>query len=377
MKRWMAGLLAVMLLFLCACGGSGGKASVSGSTWVYYRDGADRVKNGENRDIFVYSYQQPVLMGGGSGVHVINTKLDNTTTAFLYGSGGVEELTELAKMDWRESWFTCYALEREVRVARVDDAVASFRYSDYVFTGGAHGNTYETGITYDMVSGSQMSLANLGKDEEGLKLVCRQHILAELGSEDYPHKDGLLEDYENYLDGVLKNWVLTAEGLQFIAQPYVISAYAVGTLRFTVPYEKLVHVMDEKWIPASHGHGGGTVTVTTVNSEEPGAVNFVLDSDGENMVVKANGKLYDFSLEQLNSYQQNGKTRFYVLRQLLYNPMLVSESFGLQCRISEGIPNVLMRYRDGSGQEYQYLLTYNGVNGEVQLTEPEQYLTFP
>ena len=171
MRKWIAAVLAVMMLCLCGCSGNGGKASVSGSTWVTYRSAGSRVKNGENRDIFVHSYQQPVLSGNGSGVHVINTKLDNTTTAFLYGSGGVEEMTELAKMDWKETWFTCYALERKVTVARVDDAVASFRYSDYVFNGGVHGNTYESGMTYDMVSGSQMSLANLGKDENGLKLV--------------------------------------------------------------------------------------------------------------------------------------------------------------------------------------------------------------
>ena len=77
MKRWIAALLAVMMLCLCGCSGNGGKASVSGSTWVTYRSEGGRVKNGENRDIFVYSYQQPVLAGNGSGVHVINTKLDN------------------------------------------------------------------------------------------------------------------------------------------------------------------------------------------------------------------------------------------------------------------------------------------------------------
>jgi hypothetical protein len=283
-------------------------------------------------------------------------------------------MTELAKMDWRESWFTCYALERKVTVARVDDAVASFRYSDYVYNGGAHGNTYETGMTYDMVSGSQMSLANLGKDEAGLKLVCRQHILAALDGEDYPNKEQLLSDYEANLDIVLKNWVLTDDGLQFIAQPYIISTYAAGTLRFTVPYEKLVHVMDARWIPADHSHGGGTITVTTVDFDDPGATNFVMDSDGENMVVKVNGKLYDFSLEQVNSYRQDGKTMFYVVKQLLYSPMISSESFGLRCLLSETTPNVLLRYRDGSGKEYQYLLTYNGVNGGVQLTEPENYI---
>ena len=374
MKRWIAALLAVMMLCLCGCSGNGGKASVSGSTWVTYRGEGGRVKNGENRDIFVYSYQQPVLAGNGSGVHVINTKLDNATTAFLYGSGGVEEMSELAKMDWKETWFTCYALERKVTVARVDDAVVSFRYSDYVFNGGVHGNTYESGMTYDMVSGSHMSLANLGKDENALKLVCRQHILALLGTEDYPEKDQLMEGYEENLDIVLKNWVLTDEGLQFIAQPYIISTYAAGTLRFTVPYEKLVHVMDEKWIPAAHSHGGGTVTVTTVDSDEPGATNFVLDSDGENMLVKVNGKLYDFSLERINSYRQNGKTVYYVISQLLYSPMISNESFGVQCLVSETEPNVLLRYHDGSGKEYQYLLTYNGVNGGVQLVEPESMI---
>lgn len=369
----MAFLLAAVLLVLCGCSGSG-TPKVSSSTWVTYLQENDRIKNEENKDIFVYGYQQPVISGSADGVHIINTKLNNTTTAFLYGSGGVEEMTELAKMDWKEPWFTCYALEREVSVARIDDLVASFRYTMYVHSGGAHGNTYESGMTYDMVSGNQMSLANLADDENALRTVCRQHILAQLESEDFPYRDGLLPDYENYLDPVLKNWVLTDEGLQFIAQPYVISAYAVGTLRFTVPYEKIAHVLDKKWLPPQRSHGGGSVSVTFVNSESPAATNFVLDDDGTNMVVKVNGKIYDFSVEEVNSYQQNGNTVFYIVKQLLYSPLVSSESFGLKVAVPDTIPTAMLRYKDGSGTEYQYLISYNGKNGGVSLTELETQL---
>lgn len=374
MRKMITLLLVVVLLLLCGCSGNSG-SQISGSTWVTFTQVQNRIKNEENKDIFVYSYQQPVISGSSDGVHMVNTKLNNLTTAFLYGSGGVEEMTEMAKMDWKETWFTCYALEREFSVTRIDDTVASFRYSDYVYSGGAHGNIYEHGITYDMVSGEQMGLASLAADESALLAVCRQHILAQLDSEDFPHREGLLPDYANNLEPVLKNWVLTEEGLQFIAQTYVISTYALGTLRFTVPYEKLEHVLDQKWLPAQRSHGGGSVSVTHVNSENPAATNFVIDDDGTNMVVKVNGKIYDFSLEEVNSYQQNGNTMFYIVKQLLYSPLVASESFGLKVSVPETAPAAMLRYKDGSGTEYQYLLSYNGKNGGVELLELDTQLS--
>ena len=374
MKRWTALLLAAVILFLCACTG-GGQKTASGTTWVTFTEVEERVKNEENKDIFVYSYQQPVVSGTSDAIHMINTKLNNSTSAFVYGSGGVEEMTELAKMDWKEVWFTCYALNRKVSVARVDDAVVSFRYSDYVFNGGMHGYTAEFGMTYDMTSGEQMSLASLTSNEWGLKEVCRQHISAYLASEEFPHKDGLLDDYEQYLDSVLKNWVLTEEGLQFIAQPYIISAYALGTLRFTVPYSKVAHILDKKWLPEEKGHGGGTIELLAIGAESPAAKNFVFDPAGESLLLKANGTIYDFSLEQVNSYKQNGKTVFYIVKQLLYSPRIASESIGLQVNVPEGIPSTLLWYRDGSGNEYQYLIGYNGRDGGVSLVEPDNYIS--
>ena len=301
---------------------------------------------------------------------MINTKLDNATTAFLYGSGGVEELTELAKMDWQEAWFNCYSLERKVSAARLDDAVASFRYEDYVYNGGIHGNSHEYGLTYDMVTGEQLTLGSLTDDEAGLRMVCRQHILGVLGDEDFTHKDMLMTDYEEQIDSVMKSWVLTDEGLEFIAQPYVITPYALGMLRLTVPYEKIAHVMYEKYLPKERSHGGGSVSVTQVQGGEPAPMNFVADAEGESLVVKVNGRIYDFSVEEVAASMQRGIDSHYIVKQKLYGARVESESFGLQATVPEEGAKYLLRWTDGSGTEQQYLLSYDAKHG-AQLTELE------
>ncbi len=375
MKRITAVLLAVVLgLSLCACGSGGKTAGISQATWVTYKEVSGKVKNEENKDIFVYSYQQPVVNGAAKGTAIVNTKLDNTTTAFLYGSGGVQELTDLAKMDWEETWFTCYGLTREVTVARIDDTVASFRYSDYSFTGGVHGYMSEYGLTYDMTTGSQLRLEDLSEDEWALKEVCRRYITAYINSEDFPHRDGLLDGYESSLETVLNNWVFTLEGMQFIAQPYIIAPYAVGTLRFTVPYEELMDVLDARWLPGQAPADGGSLQVKAVDISEPTATNFTILEGGENLMVQVNGTVYDFSVEEVNDYTSGGSQVFYVVQQHLYSPMLEDELFGLNLPVPEGAPTMMIRYQDVSGTEHQYYVSYNGKDGGIYLVVADPQL---
>ena len=357
-------LAAVLLLGLTACGAAD-SGSKSQSDWVTYKEIYDRVKNDNGEDILVYSYQQPVLNSGASGTNMINTKLDNATTAFLYGSGGVQEMTDLAKMDWKESGFTCYALTREVSVSRLDDAVASFRYADYAFTGGVHGYTAEYGMSYDMASGEQLTLASLTDDEWALKEVCRQYILEVIESEEWEYAQGLFPEYKSYLDTVLKNWVFTADGLQFIAQPYVIAAYAVGTLRFTVPYERIAHVLDEKWIPAAHERGDSAVTVTVEEEVPSGLTNFVVSDTGMQFVVKVSGTVHDFAVEGVNSYPGAGTMVYYMTQQHLFSPKITSESFGLRVNVPTTGADTMLCWRDSEGNTFQYYLTYDEQTGNV------------
>ena len=368
MKKITAMLLAAVLLVgSSGCGSGTAERKPSQSAWVTYKEVYDRVQNEKNEDILVYSYQQPMLSSDSAGANIINTKLDNATTAFVYGSGGIQEMTDLAKMDWKETWFTCYALTREVSVARLDDAVASFRYSDYAFTGGVHGYTAEHGMSYDMVSGEQLSLASLTHDEWALREVCRQYLIEVLEDENLVYKNGLFPDYKNYLDVMLKNWVFTESGLQFIAQPYVMAAYAVGTIRITVPYARIAHVLDEKWMPAQRTYENTTVTVDVADGPQTGLTDFVISEMGMPLVVTVNGTIYDFSVEGVNSYPSGGETVFYMTQQHLFSPEITSESFGVRVNVPDTKPETMLRWRDHDGTEYQYFLTYDGKNGGVLL----------
>lgn len=362
MKQMLCLVLTALLLLTAGCSHSADKTD--STTWVTYKEVSSKVQSEGGEDLFVYSYQQPVLTTSTGAAAGINNKLDNTTSAFLYGSGGVEELTEMAKMDQNETWFTCYALSRTVSVARVDDTVASFRYVDYAFTGGVHGYSAEYGVTYDMVTGEQLSLSSLTNDEQALKDVCRDYILELIETSDYG-EDVFFANYESYLDSVLKNWVLTDQGLQFIAQPYVIAAYAVGTIRFTVPYEQLRTCLKAQWIPAARGYGGGTLAL----GSGTGDTAFVLDSDGENVVIRVNGTVYDFSVEGVNAYRSGQTDVYYMTQQHLYSPEVTSMSIQLQIPAPGAQASTMVRYCNGDGTEHQYYITQDS-----KLTEADPYL---
>jgi len=174
---------------------------------------------------------------------------------------------------------------------------------------------------------------------------------------------------------VLKNWVLTDEGLQFIAQPYVIAAYAVGTLRFTVPYDRIAHVLDEKWIPASHDRGDSSVEVSVVEEVPKGMTNFVVSDTGMQFVVNVSGTVYDLAVEGVNSYPGGGTTVFYMTQQHLFSPKITSERFGLQVDVPDTKPVTMLCWKDSGGNTFQYYLMYDGVNGGVVMKAANPQLT--
>lgn len=362
MKKMIALVLGLAgLLSLCACGaGNSGKTQAD---WLTYEEVSNHVKNERGQEIFVYSYRQPVLSSQSDAATLINNKLGNATTAFLYGSGGVQELTELAQMDWKEPQFSCYALNRDVSVARMDEVLVSFRFVDYAFTGGIHGYTGEYGVTYDMTTGQQLRLSDLTADEAALKKTCLEYIRELLASEDYPYRDQLLPNYDSSLEGVLENWVFTDRGLQFIAQPYVLASYAAGTLRFTVPYRNIAHVLDNRWMPVQRSGSTGGVQVTQVSDQQPGLTNFMLDSQGATMLAQVSGTIYNFSAEGVKSVWDGENNQFVVTRQYLFSPQVTGENFGLQLPVSEREPAALLCYEDREGNEFQYYLMPDGKGG--------------
>ena len=75
-----------------------------------------------------------------------------------------------------------------------------------------------------------------------------QHILDTITKA--PYKDALLDDYEAYVADVMteNTFYFNKKGLVIICNPYMVTAYAAGTIEVEVPYEELKNVMNEKYI---------------------------------------------------------------------------------------------------------------------------------
>ncbi len=134
-----------------------------------------------------------------------------------------------------------YTAEFSYRLKRCDDRIISIVFSQSDYTGGAHGNYWSYGMTFDTVTGTRLYLAGLCDSSD----VFLKKLSEELAGQ------AALPAYERYIDknmavdleeAFLKNsscWYLDRSGLSFISNPYVLGPYAAGTFEFNIPYQEL------------------------------------------------------------------------------------------------------------------------------------------
>jgi hypothetical protein len=113
------------------------------------------------------------------------------------------------------------------------------RFYQYSFTGGAHGNQWDSHVTFDLTTGKVVKLDDLFSEgwEEPLTRLVEAAIRRDYDLRaDHPLSDGPLFDDEFALN---ENWFLTPAGLGFSYVPYEIAAYAVGFVQPVVAREEL------------------------------------------------------------------------------------------------------------------------------------------
>ena len=118
-------------------------------------------------------------------------------------------------------------------------------YSEY--QGGAHGISYETGVTFDKATGRRLGWDLLkDTDKRGFHLLLKEGLRQYFQSMDIEvGTDEQLKDML-YTDDDIDNLplpscppYLTEKGLVFNYQQYEIAAYAAGILTFTIGYDRL------------------------------------------------------------------------------------------------------------------------------------------
>jgi Deacetylase PdaC/Protein of unknown function (DUF3298) len=131
-------------------------------------------------------------------------------------------------------------LSYEVKYSARD--LISIVYSEYTFTGGAHGNTASESFNYDIARGEMLALADLfTPDSNYLKVISAYCIEAlkkrELSDEAWI-RGGAEAEKNNY-----STWNIVPGGLLVTFDAYQVAAYADGPQEVVVPFSVLKEII--------------------------------------------------------------------------------------------------------------------------------------
>lgn len=213
-------------------------------TTVLFETVSEAYKAEDGTEILTATLIYPVvsIQGKGEIAQKINDNIESEIERFHFS---VQETLEMVQSDYEyykteEGYdFYAYSLESRFELERNDMGVISFTLLDWSYTGGAHGNYGTTGLNYDAATGELLTLASLSSDPDQFKTLTGDQFVKL--SETTSYQQRLFETYDRQtlMDNLFQefNWYLSASGIVFIADPYLLGPYAAGSIEFLIPYE--------------------------------------------------------------------------------------------------------------------------------------------
>lgn len=172
-------------------------------------------------------------------------------------SEAVQQLKGSAQEDYRaateeELEWTPYEFSLQVQVTRCDEQVLSFRFIRYQNSGGVNDSIACFGRSYDMASGSRLTLDFMSAQGASLRDTGLEQVQAQVQTEEYQSllfESGYDEDC---LADVVQDetFYLDDQGIVFMASPSLIGPSSSGVIEFDLSYAALQGVMKENYLPA-------------------------------------------------------------------------------------------------------------------------------
>lgn len=112
------------------------------------------------------------------------------------------------------------------------NSLLSAYFDQYEFTGGAHGNTLRSSVTWNLNTGRILSMSDLCNPQVVLGEILE---LARIQAKENPYLY-----FENYEELIISNFneehfYLTPNGISVFYQQYEIGPYASGIIVFEIP----------------------------------------------------------------------------------------------------------------------------------------------
>lgn len=244
---------------------------------------------------------------------------------------------------------------------RIDHNVLSLSGSVVSWSGGSHPNYNCIFASYDMVTGDVLTLGSILTHEDQAEAL-GELVIEAIGQ--IQQEKGIWDGYEETIRDRFagnvsydESWYFDSTGLCFSFPPYAISPYSSGIVTVTVPYEKLVGIIEDAFFPVEHGNATGTVEahlLSDANTDEFSQIaEIVLDEEGTMVLLYTDKSVYDVTIRVDNSY-----TAFATAS------LTPGDAVMVQADLSEQV--LILNYRTGEETVSRYISLSNGV---VQLLE--------
>ena len=304
-----------------------------------------------------------IISGRPDASEAINQVLEQD---FGGNGAGMERYFKLAQDSRKESEdFQSFVCSRELRTGRADEAVLSLICKDLAQTGGSHPNWAASAVNFDVETGAELTLADLGPDEEALRQRVGSNLQVQVqeAAAEGGYYDDAAEQALELLDERL--WYFSENGLIVICNPYLIAPHAAGIQWFTVPYDDLDGVLDQKWLPREQETRPDGVMELSVGRGEAEVRAISLDEPGERLCLTAQSPVEAVRLVQVVS---TDGIAWEIQKEHLYVSWLqTGESIAVIASIPDTMPNLAVAWQGQDGMWNYYGICQSGKDGSVFL----------
>ena len=202
-------------------------------------------KNDDSVEILKISAVYPVITidGNTTASKKINDSIKSEMDTFRnFEKENAKEAEELYQMSLDSmTEFFPYSAEFSYTLKRCDNRVISIVFHQNDYTGGAHGNYWSYGVTFDAKTGERLYLESLTTDYAAFYQMLLDKLAAQADLPAYQNYlyDGQTVDVDHTLLNDSASWYFDRSGISFISNPYVLGPYVSGIFEFNIPYEEL------------------------------------------------------------------------------------------------------------------------------------------
>ena len=350
-----------------------------------------KAPDGSERVILNFGYDEVKVLieSNPEAAEHINRTLAVRDELFYSGSGngdGLNGMLERATDNFgyvmnegnnKSIEFSCV---RSVSVARGDSRVVCLRYRVNSYTGGTHGSYTDRALVFDTQSGALVTMDDLTEDRAALEQALLEHMLDTVDNDvRYQPILGYLEQFggkklSDALREIIRegSWELNEEGLTVFSDIGELGSFADGVIRFTLPYDELEGLVDERFFPVERPEDGSLRVLALEDAADPGMPlvdKVTLNANGQEICVAVSGTVYGLTVESVSYFSD--AIGFYQTNTHWYGSYLCDCGLQIRTELPDGMPNLMIRYTDAAGLSHRYLLTQSGEDGSLILMDAE------